>query len=109
RGVLPEAEVTVCGGPDGEPLDKALEEAAERARALGGALGGVGGDGTVNAAAAVAARHGLPLAVLPGGTLSHLACARGIEHDAAAARAGGGGEAARRGTGCRSRCCPAAP
>ncbi|MEX2970430.1 bifunctional phosphatase PAP2/diacylglycerol kinase family protein [Streptomyces sp. C184] len=93
RGVLPEAEVTVCGGEDGEPLDKALDEAAERARALGGALGVVGGDGTVNAAAAVAVRHGLPLAVLPGGTLNHFAYDLGIETYAAAARAVESGEA----------------
>ncbi|RXS78975.1 phosphatase PAP2 family protein [Streptomyces sp. TM32] len=93
RAVLPEAEVTVCGGEGGEPLDKALEEAAERARTLGGALGVVGGDGTVNAAAAVAARHGLPLAVLPGGTLNHFAYDLGIETHAAAARAVETGEA----------------
>ncbi len=36
-------------------------------------LGVCGGDGTVNAAAEVALRHGLPLAVLPGGTLNHFA------------------------------------
>lgn len=93
HGVLPEAEVTVCGGEDGEPLDKALEDAAERALELGGALGVVGGDGTVNAAAAVAARHGLPLAVLPGGTLNHFAYDLGIETYAEAARAVESGEA----------------
>ncbi|MFI2184519.1 bifunctional phosphatase PAP2/diacylglycerol kinase family protein [Streptomyces sioyaensis] len=93
RAVLPEAEVRVCGGEDGEPLDKALDEAAERARALGGALGVSGGDGTVNAAAAVAVRHGLPLAVLPGGTLNHFAYDLGIETCAAAARAVESGEA----------------
>lgn len=93
HGVLPEAEVTVCGGEDGEPLDKALEDAAERALALGGALGVVGGDGTVNAAAAVAARHGLPLAVLPGGSLNHFAYDLGIETYAEAARAVESGEA----------------
>jgi undecaprenyl-diphosphatase len=46
-----------------------LEKAAARARVLGVC----GGDGTVNAAAEVALRHGLPLAVLPGGTLNHFA------------------------------------
>ncbi|WP_328382986.1 diacylglycerol kinase family protein [Streptomyces sp. NBC_00400] len=93
HGVLPQAEVTVCSGPDGEPLDKALEDAAERAKALGGALGVLGGDGTVNAAAEVALRHGLPLAVLPGGTLNHFAYDLGIETYAAAARAVETGEA----------------
>src|SRR6185437_9474903 len=83
----------VCGDPDGPSLDKALEDAAERARSLGGALGVLGGDGTVNAAAAVAVRHGLPLALLPGGTLNHFAYDLGIETYAEAARAVETGEA----------------
>ncbi|WP_030983979.1 bifunctional phosphatase PAP2/diacylglycerol kinase family protein [Streptomyces sp. NRRL S-1813] len=93
HGVLPQAEVVVCGEQDGEPLDKVLEDAAERARTLGGALGALGGDGTVNAAAEVALRHGLPLAVLPGGTLNHFAYDLGIETYAEAARAVETGEA----------------
>ncbi|MFI0709948.1 bifunctional phosphatase PAP2/diacylglycerol kinase family protein [Streptomyces inhibens] len=93
HGVLPHAEVVLCGGPDGQPLDKALEDAAERAGELGGALGVLGGDGTANAAATVAVRHGLPLAVLPGGTLNHFAYDLGIETYAAAARAVETGEA----------------
>ncbi|MEU9122234.1 phosphatase PAP2 family protein [Streptomyces sp. NPDC048506] len=93
HGVLPHAEVLECGGPDGRRLDEALDEAAERARGLGGALGVLGGDGTVSAAAVVAVRHGLPLAVLPGGTLNHFAYDLGIETSAAAARAVESGEA----------------
>ncbi|GGX22459.1 bifunctional phosphatase PAP2/diacylglycerol kinase family protein [Streptomyces noursei] len=93
HGALPQAEVVVCGGPDGMPMDKALEEAAEQALARGGALGVLGGDGTVNAAATVAARHGLPLAVLPGGTLNHFAYDLGVETYADAARAVESGEA----------------
>ncbi|MFE6688603.1 phosphatase PAP2 family protein [Streptomyces sp. NPDC057743] len=93
HGVLPHAEVTVCGGPDGPPMDQALAEAAAQAGAQGGALGVLGGDGTVNAAAAVAMRHGLPLAVLPGGTLNHFAYDLGIETHAEAARAVESGEA----------------
>ncbi|MEU7635973.1 phosphatase PAP2 family protein [Streptomyces sp. NPDC039016] len=93
HGVLPHAEVVVCGDPDSPPLDKALEEAAEQARSQGGALGVLGGDGTVNAAASVAARHGLPLAVLPGGTLNHFAYDLGIETYADAAHAVESGEA----------------
>ncbi|MFE1773596.1 bifunctional phosphatase PAP2/diacylglycerol kinase family protein [Streptomyces sp. NPDC059008] len=93
HGVLPHAEVTVCGGPGGLPMDEALTEAAERARELGGALGVLGGDGSVNAAAAVAVRYGLPLAVLPGGSLNHFAYDLGIETHAAAARAVESGEA----------------
>jgi diacylglycerol kinase family enzyme/membrane-associated phospholipid phosphatase len=69
---LPGAETVEC-----EPSEVAteLEKAAVRARVLGVC----GGDGTVNAAADVALRHGLPLAVLPGGTLNHFALDLGIE------------------------------
>ncbi|MFK4546582.1 diacylglycerol kinase family enzyme/membrane-associated phospholipid phosphatase [Streptomyces tendae] len=69
---LPDAEVVEC-----EPGDvrAELEKAAGRARALGVC----GGDGTVNAAAEIALRHNLPLAVLPGGTLNHFAYDLGVE------------------------------
>ncbi|MFV0132745.1 bifunctional phosphatase PAP2/diacylglycerol kinase family protein [Streptomyces sp. HMX87] len=69
---LPKAEVVEC-----EPGDvrMELEKAAGRARVLGVC----GGDGTVNAAAEVALRHRLPLAVLPGGTLNHFAYDLGVE------------------------------
>lgn len=63
RDELPGAEVVECP-PEEMPVQ--LEKAASRAVVLGVC----GGDGTVNAAAEVALRHGLPLAVLPGGTLS---------------------------------------
>jgi undecaprenyl-diphosphatase len=52
-----------------------LEKAAARARVLGVC----GGDGTVNTAAEIALRHGVPLAVLPGGTLNHFAHDLGVE------------------------------
>ncbi|MFF4951210.1 phosphatase PAP2 family protein [Streptomyces chattanoogensis] len=93
RGLLPFAEVVRCGGPGARPLEEVLEEAAELAGRRGGALGVLGGDGTVNAAATVAVRHGLPLAVLPGGTHNHFAYDLGIETYAAAARAVESGEA----------------
>ncbi|MEU9115065.1 phosphatase PAP2 family protein [Streptomyces sp. NPDC048483] len=93
RRVLPQAEVIGCGGPDARPLEDVLEEAAGLARQRGGALGVLGGDGTVNAAATVAVRHELPLAVLPGGTHNHFAYDLGIETYAAAARAVETGEA----------------
>jgi undecaprenyl-diphosphatase len=72
RGLLPGMETVEC-----EPADvpAELEKAAARARVLGVC----GGDGTVNAAAQVALRHGLPLAVLPGGTLNHFAYDLGVE------------------------------
>jgi diacylglycerol kinase family enzyme/membrane-associated phospholipid phosphatase len=42
------------------------------------AIGVAGGDGTVSAVAAVAVRHGLPVAVFPTGTLNHFARDAGI-------------------------------
>ncbi|MFF9511241.1 bifunctional phosphatase PAP2/diacylglycerol kinase family protein [Streptomyces sp. NPDC014724] len=72
RDALPRAEVVECA--PGE-LRAELGKAADRGRALGVC----GGDGTVNRAAAVAALHGLPLAVFPGGTLNHFAYDLGIE------------------------------
>ncbi|MFF9123854.1 bifunctional phosphatase PAP2/diacylglycerol kinase family protein [Streptomyces sp. NPDC014889] len=79
-GLLPEAEVVECGPED---VGAALERAADRARVLGVC----GGDGTVSTAAEVALRHGLPLAVLPGGTLNHFAHDLGVEDARALARA----------------------
>ncbi|MEU3218976.1 phosphatase PAP2 family protein [Streptomyces sp. NPDC006971] len=72
RAALPDAEVVGCAPDD---LRAELERAAGRGRALGVC----GGDGTVNAAAAVARAHGVPLAVFPGGTLNHFAHDLGIE------------------------------
>ncbi|MFF8942925.1 bifunctional phosphatase PAP2/diacylglycerol kinase family protein [Streptomyces sp. NPDC014864] len=72
RDALPKAEVVECAPED---IAAEMEKAAARARVLGVC----GGDGTVNAAAAVALRHHLPLAVLPGGTLNHFAYDLGVE------------------------------
>ncbi|MGN9757419.1 bifunctional phosphatase PAP2/diacylglycerol kinase family protein [Streptomyces sp. SD31] len=85
---LPRAEVVEC-----EPsyLRAELQKAATRARVLGVC----GGDGTVNAAAEVALRHGLPLAVLPGGTLNHFAHDLGVEGERDLIRAVQRGEAVR--------------
>ncbi|MGR6973772.1 phosphatase PAP2 family protein [Streptomyces cynarae] len=69
---LPGAETVECEPPE---VRTELEKAAARARVLGVC----GGDGTVNTAAGVALRHGLPLAVLPGGTLNHFALDLGVE------------------------------
>ncbi|MFC8195433.1 bifunctional phosphatase PAP2/diacylglycerol kinase family protein [Streptomyces sp. NPDC060006] len=69
---LPLAEIVECEPAD---LRAELEKAASRATVLGVC----GGDGTVNTAATVALRHGLPLAVLPGGTLNHFAQDLGVE------------------------------
>ncbi|RVU28760.1 phosphatase PAP2 family protein [Streptomyces antnestii] len=86
RGLLPQAEIVETSGSG---LPAALESAATRARALGVC----GGDGTVNTAAGVALRRGLPLAVLPGGTLNHFAYDLGIEEPGDLSRAVEAGDA----------------
>lgn len=70
---LPRAEVVLCEEP--ERIEEVLREAAGRARALGVA----GGDGTVSCAAGVALEMGVPLAVLPAGTLNHFAGELGLD------------------------------
>ncbi|MEV6840743.1 phosphatase PAP2 family protein [Streptomyces sp. NPDC051133] len=85
---LPAAEIVEC---DPEEVADELAKAAARARVLGVC----GGDGTVNAAAGIALRHGLPLAVLPGGTLNHFAYDLGVEDERDLARAVRHGEAVR--------------
>ncbi|CAL9577295.1 lipid kinase YegS [Streptomyces sp. enrichment culture] len=72
RDALPRAEIVECAP---EEVGTELEEAAGRARVLGVC----GGDGTVNTAARIALRQGVPLAVLPGGTLNHFAYDLGVE------------------------------
>ncbi|MGY1696326.1 bifunctional phosphatase PAP2/diacylglycerol kinase family protein [Geodermatophilus sp. SYSU D00814] len=83
RRLLPAAEVH-SATPGGD-LAAVLREAARSGRAR--ALGVAGGDGSVAAAAAVALEHGLPLAVVPSGTLNHFARDLGVETPREAARA----------------------
>jgi undecaprenyl-diphosphatase len=85
RAALPQASVTERTEDD--DLAGLLEKAARQAAEHGGALGVHGGDGTVNLAAAVAVRHGVPLAAFPGGTYNHFTLDLGIEtvEDAAGA------------------------
>ncbi|MEU7647045.1 bifunctional phosphatase PAP2/diacylglycerol kinase family protein [Streptomyces huasconensis] len=71
REALPLAEVITC---ERDAMATELEKAAAGARALGVC----GGDGCVNVAAGVALRHGLPLAVLPGGDVNHFAYDIGV-------------------------------
>ena len=71
-----------------------MDEAAREAAGSGGALGVYGGDGTVDAAAAAAVRHGVPLAVFPGGTRNHFAARPG--HRDLGERGGRGAGRARR-------------
>lgn len=72
RDALPDAEIVIA-----EPAD--LEAELAKAATRGQALGVCGDDGTVNTAATVALQHGLPLAVLSGGTLDHFAQGLGVE------------------------------
>ena len=92
ENALPQAELRVC--EPGQDLAALLEQAAADVAGRGGALGVAGGDGTVNAAAVLAAERGLPLAVFPGGTLNHFAADLGVptvRDTAAAVEAGSGG------------------
>ncbi|MGK5110470.1 bifunctional phosphatase PAP2/diacylglycerol kinase family protein [Geodermatophilus sp. CPCC 205506] len=85
--LLPRAEVLELR--EDTTVGELLAEAAASGRAR--ALGVAGGDGSVAAAAAVALEHGLPLAVLPAGTLNHFARDVGVhtvEHAAEAVAAG---------------------
>lgn len=88
REAMPLAEVVECA-PD--ELSAELEKVAGRCRALGI----LGGDGTINRAATVAAAHRIPLAVFPGGTFNHFAYDLGIESVHDTCRAVEGGEAVR--------------
>ena len=72
--LLPKAEVLELSEDAG--VRELLDEAARSGRAR--ALGVAGGDGSVAAAAAVALEHGLPLAVVPAGTLNHFARDLGV-------------------------------
>jgi diacylglycerol kinase family enzyme/membrane-associated phospholipid phosphatase len=69
--LLPRAELVRAS----DDLEEALRRAAERATVLGI----MGGDGSVNCAAGVAHEKGLPLLVVPGGTLNHFAGELGLE------------------------------
>ena len=83
RAALPAAEVVELG-PD-DDLDDLLGAPGLTA------IGVAGGDGTVSAAARIAAARDLPLVVVPAGTLNHLAGDLGIddvEAAVAAVRAG---------------------
>jgi diacylglycerol kinase family enzyme/membrane-associated phospholipid phosphatase len=81
RSLLPAAVIMETEA--GEDLRTALRRAADRGKVLGVA----GGDGSANAAASVAAERGMPLALVPAGTLNHLATDLGVEEVAATVRA----------------------
>lgn len=74
RKRLPDAEV--IEPKEGDDLPAVFAEAASRARVLGVA----GGDGTINLGAKTAARHRVPLLVIPAGTLNHFARDLGVDN-----------------------------
>jgi len=86
RGAFPRADVVVLD--ERTSVDQVVREAATRgARAVGAA----GGDGTAAAVADAARHHGLPLLVLPTGTLNHFALTVGLSSVGAAAHAAAAG------------------
>src|SRR3954452_7994782 len=89
--LLPKAEVLELR--EGAGVTELLGDAARSGRAR--ALGVAGGDGSVAAAAAVALEHGLPLAVVPAGTLNHFARDLGVATPPEAADAVTHGEGVR--------------
>ncbi len=87
RKLLPAAHLVPAAGGE---VEQALRDAADSCIALG-----VGGDGTTNAAAAIALERDLPLVVLPGGTLNHFAAELGVTDVASVAQAVQTGSAVR--------------
>ncbi len=81
RDLLPGAELIVLD-PD-DDVGAAMRAAAARAEVLGV----IGGDGTVQTAAAVATQAGHPLLVFPGGTFNHFAADLGVDRLSDAVRA----------------------
>ncbi|MFC4947746.1 bifunctional phosphatase PAP2/diacylglycerol kinase family protein [Pseudonocardia sp. GCM10023141] len=91
EAALPGA-VVIRADPDRD-LDEQLDEAVAARGGWVQAVGVAGGDGTVAAAAAVAARRKLPLVVVPTGTLNHFARDVGIYDMQEAVDAGTSGQA----------------
>jgi undecaprenyl-diphosphatase len=69
--LLPRAEVVRAS----DDIEQVLKDAVERCTVLGI----MGGDGSINCAAGTALEAGVPLAVVPGGTLNHFAGELGID------------------------------
>ncbi|HYY74470.1 MAG TPA: phosphatase PAP2 family protein [Solirubrobacterales bacterium] len=88
RALLPRARVEEVAG-------ESLEDAVRRATSGADIVGVCGGDGTLIAAAEVAAEQRKPLLLMPGGTMNHLAHDLGLRApiDAATAAAEGRGVA----------------
>ncbi|MCM6778640.1 phosphatase PAP2 family protein [Nocardia sp. CDC159] len=76
--VLPAAQI-LRTEPETDCVDQMERALAERTEETA-AVGVAGGDGTVAAVAGVALRHGLPLVVVPTGTLNHFARDVGVDN-----------------------------
>jgi diacylglycerol kinase family enzyme len=90
REGLPAARIVELEDPGDLPdaLRRAVDDGAV-------ALGVAGGDGSVNCGAEVAMSGGLPLLVVPGGTLNHLAKAIGLDSVAKSVEAASSGRTER--------------
>jgi undecaprenyl-diphosphatase len=91
RKAFPAATVVVMAR--GRDLVGELEELLVSANGAVRALGAAGGDGTVATVVALAARHRLPLVLVPAGTLNHFARDVGVYDLQEAVDASGAGEA----------------
>jgi diacylglycerol kinase family enzyme/membrane-associated phospholipid phosphatase len=92
------AATIAYGHPEGDLLEQ-FDDLVRAQRDRISALGVAGGDGTVAAAAGVAARHGLPLAAVPAGTLNHFCGDLGVLDADDVARAVAEGTAVQMGVG----------
>jgi len=82
----PKADIVEIG-PDNDVIAEVTKRIDDSVRALGA----VGGDGTVACVAGMAVEHGLPMVLVPGGTLNHFARDAGVDNldeAQAASRAG---------------------
>ena len=89
KEALPDAKIEEIEIQEGSDLKEALLGTTQGADVIGVS----GGDGSINCAAQVALDHNLPLVVLPGGTLNHLARDIGIDNEDAAIQAVKDGDA----------------
>jgi undecaprenyl-diphosphatase len=89
RDAFPSAQLVVLDGH--VDLDRELAARVDNGQVR--ALGVAGGDGTVASVASVASKRGLPLVLIPGGTLNHFARDVGVYDLTEAVDAAGAGEA----------------
>jgi diacylglycerol kinase family enzyme len=79
RGAGQPFQLTIIDPPDA--IGQVAAQLARQAAAAGGVLVAAGGDGTINAVAQQAIRHGCAFGVLPQGTFNYFARTHGIPED----------------------------